>query len=98
MNEVYDDVRGDRPCWEGNVQGLAVRSLATVLDRWAKSGDTREPRMALIVRLAAQLPSLLADVCHRPRRVLSRVPPAPARRPSPAGRRRLSPVAGPAAR
>lgn len=73
VNELYDDERNDRICWEGNTQGIAIRSLQTALDQWVRSGDTNEPRMALIVRLAAELAPTLSDVCRRPRRVLSRV-------------------------
>lgn len=73
VHELYEQERSPHFCWEGNAQGIAFRSLTSTLEKWRCCEDKREPRMALIVRLAEKLPRLLSDVCRRPRRVLSRV-------------------------
>ena len=73
INGTYEQSRSHAMGWEGNVSGLAIRSLARVLARWRKITDKSEPRMALIVKLAKELPDVLADVCRRPRQVLRRV-------------------------
>jgi len=75
VNELYDSAKtesGDG--WQGHVNGLAVLRHSAALKMWAEAGLADEPRKALIVRLAEDrgFRLLLADVCHRPRRVLSR--------------------------
>jgi len=73
INGLYEHTRSHALCWEGNATGFAVRSVARALTRWRKLGSKSEPRMALIVKLARELPDILSDVCHHPRQVLRRV-------------------------
>jgi len=73
INGMYEHTRSHSLFWEGNVRGFAVRSVARALARWRKISSKSEPRMALIVKLARELPDVLADVCRRPRQVLRRV-------------------------
>ena len=69
--------------WQGNLGGVAVRRIADIVAQWHAVGQANEPRMALIVKLARDLPDVLAKTCRRPRHALRRV-----RQFSPLGRTR----------
>ncbi len=74
VNRLYDSARISTDYWEGQVGGVAVRSARRAVAEWRRGvRDKSEPRMALIVKLARDLPETLSDVCRRPRRVLRRV-------------------------
>ncbi len=73
INGLYDEAKPGGRHWEGDAQGVAIRPAARVIARWRKVGSVEEPRSALIVRLARELPELLTDLCVRPRHVLGRV-------------------------
>jgi len=73
INSLYDQPVADGWRWEGDVQGMAVRPLGRVLERWGAIGDTGEPRLSLIVSLARELPPILEVLCEHPRHVLGRV-------------------------
>ena len=73
VSDLQHRSMADDRTWNGGVHHGILRPLIVALDRWTASGDRSEPRMALIVRLAETLPHLTADLCGRPRRVLSRV-------------------------
>lgn len=74
VNRLYDSARISTDYWEGQVSGVAVRSARRAVAEWRRAvRDKGEPRMALIVKLARDLPETLSDVCRRPRRVLRRV-------------------------
>lgn len=72
VNHLNEAHRPHRYYWEGNVSGTAVRSVQRVLAAWKRTGSRDEPRMALIVRLARQLPTVVESICLRPRRLLRR--------------------------
>jgi len=59
--------------WQGNLGGVAIRRIADVVAQWHEVGKADEPSMALIVKLARDLPDVLAKTCRRPRHALRRV-------------------------
>ncbi len=59
--------------WQGNLGGVTIRRIADVVAQWHAVGQADEPRMALIVKLARDLPDVLAKTCRRPRHALRRV-------------------------
>ena len=59
--------------WQGNLGGVAIRRISDVVAQWHAVGQADEPRMALIVKLARDLPDVLAKTCRRPRHALRRV-------------------------
>jgi hypothetical protein len=73
VNDVWDTARPHLHYWEENVQGASLRSVRRTIARWRRSGLRDEARLALIVKLATRLPTVLQDVCLRPRVVLRRV-------------------------
>lgn len=68
-----DPAPADSLGWSRQAGRLIVLDLADMLSHWSRlGGEAREPRMALIVRLAEQLHELLPAVCRSPRVVLNR--------------------------
>lgn len=72
VNHLVDDVRSHTGYWEADTAGHASRTVKRILAAWKRIGSRDEPRMALIVRLARQLPKTLESICSQPRRVLRR--------------------------
>ncbi len=58
--------------WQGLCGGIAMRRLPDAVRVWQQVTESDEPRMALIVKLARELPNVLERVCRHPRRVLRR--------------------------
>lgn len=73
VNSLFDKASPHRHYWEENVQEVAIRSVYRAIAHWRRSGAEDEARLALIVKLANQLPQVLQDVCKQPRVVLRRV-------------------------
>lgn len=76
VEAVYDATGRPAPRdslgWRRGGGHRVTRELSDFLLRWRKVGATRDPRLALIVRLAGQLPRFLSRVCARPRVILRR--------------------------
>jgi hypothetical protein len=58
--------------WQGRAGSVSVRGVADVAAQWHRVAQSDEPRMALIVRLASELPQLISQLCRHPRSVLRR--------------------------
>ena len=58
--------------WQGELGGVCLRLFSETVDQWQASAGSGEPLMALIVKLARELPDVLSSVCRRPRHVLRR--------------------------
>lgn len=51
---------------------VVITRTAILAEEWQLAGDSANPRMSLIVKLARELGSVLQSVCRNPRRVLRR--------------------------
>lgn len=75
VNQLFEGVPPSSPLtgrWQGRAGAVAVRSVADTAAHWEQLGRSDQPRMALIVRLAQELPDVLTQVCRHPRTVLRR--------------------------
>jgi hypothetical protein len=61
------------PYAEYAANGEFVRPLLRICRRWDRLGRSRTPPLSLIVRLAADLPHTIDDICDSPRVVLRRI-------------------------
>ncbi len=71
-DEIYDAPRPRTIHWEGNPNRIAMRSVGRVLCKWRHACKPNRPPFALVVRLARDLPNVLADVAGHPKRILQR--------------------------
>ena len=69
---LFDSPSKESLHWRGNVQSVAFRRCEDVARRWHDSAASKEPRMALVVRLARTLSEKLSTVCQNPRHALRR--------------------------
>jgi len=74
VHRLFEQVPNVPPtnAWQGLCGGIAMRRLPDVVRVWQQVTESDEPRMALIVKLARELPTVLERVCRHPRRVLRR--------------------------
>lgn len=77
VEAIYDTTERTPPRdsleWRRGAARRLIRPWGDLLVRWRRVGATREPRLALIVKLAqGQEPRLLEQVCARPRVILRR--------------------------
>lgn len=60
------------PYREYEASGNSVRPILRICKRWDRIGRSRTPPLSLIVRLAADLPQTIEEICNSPRVVLRR--------------------------
>ncbi len=74
VHRLFEQVPDVPPtnAWQGACGGIVMRRLNDAVDVWRQVTESDEPRMALIVKLSRELPTILERVCRHPRRVLRR--------------------------
>jgi len=72
INDLADRERSKKFYWEGDTEGLAIRSVRRVTSHWNRSAGRDQARIALIVKLARDISGTLRKVCDHPRVVLRR--------------------------
>jgi hypothetical protein len=72
VNQVYDEPRLSTRAWEGRLREIAACSISRLAARWRRIAAIYAPPMALVVKFARRLPSVLEAICRKPRRVLRR--------------------------
>jgi len=73
MYRLGQSARSLGPFSEYDHQGKHIRSARRICTSWERIGKSRTPPLSLIVRLAAELPETIKNVCASPRVVLRRV-------------------------
>lgn len=74
VNRLFDNAPKVAPtsAWQGVLGGIAMRRVNDTVSVWQQVDEADQPRMALVVKLARELPAILNRVCRHPRRVLRR--------------------------